>query len=102
VPYDFDYSGFVNTDYAVPDEKLAIESVRERVYRGFPRTMEELNEVLDMFKKQKDSIYALINNFDLLNGRSKKEMCSYLDEFFDLIKTQGKVNEAFIQQARMQ
>ena len=102
VPYDFDYAGLVNTDYAVPDEKLGTTSVTERVYRGFPRSMEELNEILDVFKKQKDNIYALINNFDLLNGRSKKEMCSYLDEFFDLIKTQEKVNEAFIQQARIQ
>jgi len=102
VPYDFDYAGLVNTDYAVPDEKLGTQSVTERVYRGFPRTMQELNDVLDMFKSKKDSIYALINNFDLLNGKSKKEMCSYLNEFFDLIKEQGKVNEAFIQQARIQ
>jgi hypothetical protein len=102
VPYDFDYAGLVNTDYAVPDERLGTESVKERVYRGFPRTMGELNDVLDMFRNQKDSMYALINNFDLLNGRSKKEMCSYLDEFFDLIKNQEKVNEVFIQQARLQ
>jgi hypothetical protein len=102
VPYDFDYAGLVNTDYAVPDERLGTESVKERVYGGFPRTMGELNDVLDMFKSQKDRMYALINNFDLLNGRSKKEMCSYLEEFFDLIKDQEKVNEAFIQQARLQ
>ena len=31
IPYDFDYSGFVNTDYAVPDEQLSIASVRERL-----------------------------------------------------------------------
>ena len=33
VPYDFDYSGLVDADYAVPYEGLALESVRERRYR---------------------------------------------------------------------
>src|ERR1051326_3133256 len=56
IPYDFDYSGFVNTDYAIPDEKLPIQTVRERLYRGFPRTMEELNDVLAIFKNRKNAI----------------------------------------------
>ncbi len=63
VPYDFDYSGFVNTNYAAPDERLGIANVRERLYRGFPRSMEELNDVLAIFNKQKANIYAAINNF---------------------------------------
>ncbi len=56
VPYDFDFSGFVNTDYSVPDERLHITSVTERLYRGFPRSIEEINDVLDIFKKQKNNI----------------------------------------------
>ncbi len=99
VPYDFDYSGFVNTTYAIPDEKLGIENVRQRLYRGLPRTMEELNEALDIFKKQKDSIYSLIENFDLLTPKSKKEMISYLDDFYDQINKPQKVKEIFIQNA---
>jgi hypothetical protein len=101
VPYDFDYSGFVNTDYAFPDEKLGIENVQQRLYRGFPRSMEELNDVLDIFKKQKDNIYSLINNFDLLTSVSKKDMIHYLDGFYDIIKDPNRVNYAFIKNARM-
>ncbi|HEX3385475.1 MAG TPA: hypothetical protein VHS53_09820, partial [Mucilaginibacter sp.] len=41
VPYDFDFSGLVNTSYSAPDERLGISTVRERIYRGFPRTMDE-------------------------------------------------------------
>ena len=33
-PYDFDYSGIVDTDYAVPGEGVDIKSVRERAYLG--------------------------------------------------------------------
>ena len=101
VPYDFDFSGFVNTDYAIPDEKLNITSVTQRLYRGFPRSIEEINEVLNLFKKQKDSIYFLINHFDLITPKSKKEIIDYLDDFFKLINNPAKVKDVFIRNARM-
>jgi hypothetical protein len=100
IPYDFDYSGFVNTDYAIPDEKLPIQTVRERLYRGFPRTMEELNDVLAIFKKQKRAIYDLINNFNLLTSKNKKDMINYLDDFFTVINKPDQVSDIFIRNAR--
>jgi hypothetical protein len=100
VPYDFDFSGLVNTTYSAPDERFEIESVKERLYRGFPRTMEELNDVLDVFKKQKDNIYALISNFRLLTRETKNEMTAYLDEFYEKIDSPSKVRSIFITNAR--
>jgi hypothetical protein len=102
VPYDFDYSGLVNTYYAVPDEKLEIENVTERVYRGFPRTMPEIEEVLDSFKLVKKDIYALINNFSLLNKKSKENMIDYLEGFYTVIKSTAQVKTIFIENARTQ
>ena len=102
VPYDFDYSGIVNTEYAVPDERLGIENVQERLYRGYPRTMEEVNEALDIFKQQKEKIYATINNFDLLNPSSKKDLTLYLDAFYETIKDPRSVKSVFIDNARTQ
>jgi hypothetical protein len=102
VPYDFDYSGLVNTTYAVPDPRLGIESVRQRVYRGFPRTIEELNDVLEIFKKQKDNIYAMINKFNLLSPETKSDMIDYLDDFYRTIKNPSEVRTIFITDARTQ
>ena len=34
IPYDFDYSGFVGTNYAIPRSTLPIESVEERYFSG--------------------------------------------------------------------
>jgi len=102
VPYDFDESGFVNTTYAAPDERLGIQSVRERLYRGFPRTMEELNVVMDIFNKQKANIYSAINNFSLFTSASKKEMTDYLDEFYKTINDPFEVKYTFITSARRQ
>jgi len=84
----------------VPDEDLGIQNVRERLYRGFPRTMEELNATLDVFKKQKDNIYGLINTCNLLSSPSKKDMNYYLDDFFKTIQDRGAVKSVFINNAR--
>ena len=100
VPYDFDWSGLVNAKYAVPDEQLGIQSVRDRLYRGYPRTMDELNTALDRFKNQKDNIYAVINNCNLLYPATKKEMISYLDEFYQTISSQENLQHVFIDNAR--
>ncbi len=100
VPYDFDYSGLVNTDYSVPNEELGTQSVLERVYRGFPRTIDEIDNELELFKQKKDEIYAVINSFNLLTDRSKREMTGYLDSFYDLIKNPSWVKSIFVNGAR--
>ena len=100
IPYDFDYSGLVSTDYAVPDAMLNTETVEERVYRGFPRTMEELNETFEIFRKQKESIYALINNYQLLTTKTKKYMIDYLESFYTQINKPETVKTIFVDGAR--
>ena len=100
VPYDFDYSGLVNTNYAIPNEELPIKSVTERLYRGFPRTMEELNEALAVFNKQKDSVFSLINHFNLLSKNNKERMIDYLEQFYSIIKDPRDVKYTFISEAR--
>lgn len=100
VPYDFDFSGFVNTDYSIPDPNLNITNVRTRLYRGFREPLPVVNAVVAVFKKQKDSIYALINNFNLLSSKSKNELTSYLDDFFKLISNPRQVKFTFIENTR--
>ncbi len=102
VPYDFDYSGLVNAEYATPDPIMNVESVLTRVYRGFPRKMEELQEAILVFNKQKESIYALIKNFAPLSSRNKSEMTDYLDDFYKIINKPSEVKYYFIDNARTQ
>jgi hypothetical protein len=102
IPYDFDYSGFVNTNYAIPDERLEIENVRQRLYRGYPRSLPEVENVVSIFRVQKDKIYSLINNFDLLTRSSKTEMTQYLDEFYAIINDPKSLKLTFVDNARNQ
>lgn len=100
VPYDFDYCGLVDASYAIPHEIIGTEKVTERVYRGFPRTLEEIQITLDEFRKKKTAIYALINNFNLLSTRTRKTMTDFLDEFFELIENKNRVKSVFVDNAR--
>ena len=100
IPYDFDYCGLVDASYAIPNEIIGTEKVTERVNRGFPRNMDELQATLDVFRKQKESILSLVRNFSLLSDRTRKGMVSYLEEFFRIIESRKQVESIFIDNAR--
>ncbi|MEP6465554.1 MAG: hypothetical protein ABJB05_04585 [Parafilimonas sp.] len=99
VPYDFDYSGFVNAPYATPDENLDIKSVRERYYRGYARAIQELDIITAVFKEKQDVIMQYVNNFNLLNPSELKDITNYLEQFYDIIKNESSVRSAFITHA---
>jgi hypothetical protein len=100
IPYDFDYAGIVDAPYAVPREELGIATVKDRLYRGFPRTMDEIQPLVDLFKEKKESIYYTINNFSLLSEKSRKDMIKYLNGFYDEINSKRNVKMTFIDNAR--
>jgi len=89
VPYDFDYSGIVNADYAIPGEILGIKSVTERYYLGPCRETHEYRESIDYIITHKDEILDLITSFPHLDPSGKKEIVDYLTEFFKLSEEHG-------------
>jgi hypothetical protein len=100
VPYDFDHSGLVNAGYATPSEVIGTESVTERVYRGFPRSKEELAIAFQVFNAKRDKINAVINDFTLLKDKTRREMIKYIDEFYETINSPRQVESVFIENAR--
>lgn len=83
VPYDFDYSGLVNTHYAAPAKGLTTKSVRERVYLGPCRDRETFIKALEEFPGKKDEFYRIIREFPYLKEKSRNDMIRYLDSFYD-------------------
>jgi hypothetical protein len=82
VPYDFDYSGLVDADYAIPYEPLGLTSVCERRYVGICRTEDVFMNALKEFSGKKDAFYKVINDFQLLSEKEKSRMIRYLDSFY--------------------
>ncbi|RMG59529.1 MAG: hypothetical protein D6722_22150 [Bacteroidetes bacterium] len=96
VPYDFDYSGLVDTHYAVPNEQLGIKSVRQRLFRSTCPTEEELDLVLDLFRQQKAAIFDQYTDFPYLREADKQEALDYLDSFYDIINDPRRVKRTIL------
>ena len=86
VPYDFDYSGLVNTPYANPDPKLGIATVRDRLYRGPCRSDADFNQVLERFRARKADVFALYDSLPDLQPGYRKQARSYLEDFYSAIE----------------
>ena len=93
VPYDFDYSGVVNAFYAIPGEKLGIESVTERYYLGACREIETYQSTIDYFNSKKDEIMEMINSFPYLDLKKRAEMISYLEAFYEESSYPGYISK---------
>jgi len=100
VPYDFDYCGLVNANYAIPPEELAIKSVTERLFRGYCRSKAEYERTFERFRQKKEAIYSLIGDFPYLEQRDKKEMLAFLDEFYRIIGNEREVQYFFLDNCR--
>lgn len=86
VPYDFDYSGLVDTHYSFPNPLNDIETVKDRIYLGPCRTDDQFREVLAEFLDKKDQFFSLFDSFNLMDERKKSNSVKYLEEFFDEYK----------------
>lgn len=82
VPYDFDYTGLVNTHYAIPGETLGIESVRERYFLGPCRSEMSHMATISGLEVFREKIFELINEFEFLDEDAKLDMTAYIGEFF--------------------
>ncbi len=100
IPYDFDWSGVIDAPYARPDYRLPIKSVRERLFRGYCRTKEELAPVFQLFNQKKDAIYALYRNQEGLNPKVRDDALKYYDEFYRTINDPKDVDWAFMRNCR--
>lgn len=89
IPYDFDYAGIVDALYAIPNEELRLESVRERLYRGRCIPEEELWAGRERILAVKDQIYQIYEDDELMNKSNKSKTVRYIDEFFAKIEREG-------------
>jgi hypothetical protein len=102
VAYDFDICGFVDPPYATIDEQLQekISSVRERLNRGFPRTMEELKIAVKLFNDRKQKIIDLIKNNEYLSSRNKSNSIDYIEDFYKTINDDRELKRIFVDGGR--
>ena len=85
VAYDFDWSGVVNAPYARPDARLGTKTVRDRIYRGACRPMEQLAPALARIMERRDSIRDAFATLPDLEPKRLSDVLRYLDDGFQMI-----------------
>lgn len=82
VPYDFDFSGFVNAPYAVPNNQLGHTNIRQRAFLGLPVEKEQLQFTLAHFRLYRDHVRSIIKNFKLLGFSERMNAIDYIESFY--------------------
>jgi len=102
VAYDFDFTGAVNTRYAVPDARLPIRSVRERLMRGYCARPEEFDRVFALFNEKRDDLYSLYRDDigQLLSPATVRQTLAYYDEFYRIINDPRAARDRIVRACR--
>jgi len=99
VPYDFDYAGIVNTEYALPYRKLPIRRVTTRLYRGFCWQNELLPEVIELFNQKRSEIESALTPAELSKTKARGAQ-RYVDKFYDIVNDPKKLQKQIIDDCR--
>ncbi|MEM1324558.1 MAG: hypothetical protein AAGI23_01325 [Bacteroidota bacterium] len=83
VPYDFDFSGMVDANYAIPNTTLGLDSVQQRAYLGTRQDKKALIAIESYFVRKRDQLYEVIENCRYLNRVDRQEVINYLDTYYD-------------------
>lgn len=100
VPYDFDYSGFVNAPYAIPPEGVNVPNVRTRRYRGMCRHNDQIPDALAHLRSRREAIFAVIDSEPRLTASSRRSARDYIQEFYTLIDDPQRVERQIIERCR--
>jgi hypothetical protein len=106
VPYDFDMTGLVDPKYAVvstvQNEKLPIEDVTQRLYRGFKRSPNVFQQVREQYLVNKEQILGLLERYKPFFGDEKEydRAWKFVQEFFEVLENDKKFQRSIVDQAR--
>lgn len=100
IPYDFDYSGFVDAPYAIPPEGLGVANVRARRYRGLCRHNDQLPAAVEHFRARREAIYAVIDGETRLSEARRRSTRRYIEDFFEILDDPERVRRQLIERCR--
>ena len=91
LPYDYDYSGFVDQPYAIPHETMPIKDVTERYFLRYKLSDEEIQQAITFYQSIESDVFELLGNYDTMNEKTKKACSRYLEEFFEILEKPSRL-----------
>jgi hypothetical protein len=102
IAYDFDFSGLADTRYATPDPQLPIKRVRDRLYRGPCKTLQEVEPTLAGFRSKKANVLAVYDSLPALDKRYAEDSKRYLEDFFRTLDRPGDTKREMVESCQRQ
>jgi hypothetical protein len=100
IPFDFDFSGFVNAVYAAPPSHLPITEVRHRYYTGLCQPPGVLEEAIAHVQARREEIFALIENQKELSNKGKRDARRYIRYFYDILDNPKRLEAEVFERCR--
>jgi hypothetical protein len=100
VPYDFDFSGFVDSPYAGPAPGIPIEKLTERYFRGFCAMSAEVPGVAQEYLARRADMKALIDNQPQLTPQFRDKTDRFMDGFFAVLNDPARLQTQVIKHCR--
>jgi hypothetical protein len=96
IPYDFDFSGYVNAPYATPPAELDINNVRQRVFRGYCIHNASVVAAAREMRALHPQIIGVLSQVPGLEPATQQRASAYLEKFFADIATDADVGSKVI------
>jgi hypothetical protein len=100
VPYDFDFSGFVDAPYATPPDVIPVRDVRTRYYRGLCRFNDQVPAAVTVLQGKRAAFNAVLASETRLTPANRANAQRYLDDFFETVADPNKVQREIIRRCR--
>lgn len=91
VPYDFDYCGLVNAEYAIPHPNLPVNNIRERYFQWRGKDQAGLELAMDKILQKQEVILEKVKHFDLLSETTRADITDFINPFFEIISDENRV-----------
>jgi hypothetical protein len=96
IPYDFDFSAFVNAEYTKPKDVPPEYLATRRVFKGICYEPAEYTEVFAYYKSLRPVFESVIKNMALIPNAIKEQNIAYLSSFYNIIGNSSLVKQEFI------
>ena len=82
VPFDFDFSGLVDAEYAGVAPQLPIRNVRQRLFRGVCHPETDWETAFAHFAARREDVLKLADEIPGLEPRQRRAAVEYLEGAF--------------------
>jgi hypothetical protein len=101
LPFDFDFSGLVDAEYAGPPPALPLNNNRQRLYRGFCHLGLDWDALFRKFQDRRMQVLELVESVPGLSERTRRTALKYMKDFYKILDSPKKRQKKIVDACRM-